>query len=459
LLFGACPILRGAISFPLERAMRALGFGLGFGRSQQGSRGAEGAVLDLDYVTGRCFGRRLADHVCGRGSSAFTPDAAGTWIEVPPETLRRTDAGLLAEYGAVNALRNNWLAGAAAGEPGRLPAGWTGEVPTGTQLSVEEVATVRGLPAIALRLVGVATGGRFRLRFGAPSDIAAAPGQNWVFSAFLQRLARTNLLDLRLTLEAVNGSGIVLGTGDTGNIADRIDAWSRPFGRIVGTPAGTAKMGAALESAQDFSGSVTLDERIRIAAPQVESWDPLLTDTPFPTSPIRTNGTAAARSGEYVGLSLDGLGLTKRFTCVVVAEAPPEPRKTATFVEFNSGYFAKNILGLRLGSDPTRLELHVRGLDEEAASFVHVAAPPPGRLFCAAFTTDGNALALSANGADAASGPPGKPIMDGYPRLNVGGMWSGVHQAHGAIKRVVVFPFAVPPTELPANAAAARWGF
>ena len=112
-----------------------------------------------------------------------------------------------------------------------------------------------------------------------------------------------------------------------------------------------------------------------------------------------------------------------------------------------------------MGSDPTRLELHVRGLDEEATGFVHVAAPPPSRLFCAAFTVDGNALALSANGSDAASGPSGKPIMDGYPQLNIGGMWSGVHQAHGAIKRLVVFPFAVPPAELPAYAAAARWGF
>jgi hypothetical protein len=447
------------MSFASERAMRALGFGFGFGRGQQGSRGAEGAVLDLDYATGRYFGRGLADHVCGRGSEAFTPDAEGNWIGVPPETLRRTDAGLLVEFGAVNALRNNWLAGAAAGNPGLLPAGWTAVAPIGTQVSVEGLATIRGLPAIELRLFGVATGGSFRIRFGAPSDIQAAPGQNWVFSAFLQSLASTNLLDLRLTLEAVNGSGIVLGTGDSGNIADDADAWSRPFGRIVGTPAGTAKMRAALESAQDFSGSVALDARIRIAAPQVEPWDPLLTDTPFPTSPIRTTGEAATRSGEYVVVPIDGLGLTDRFTCVVVAEAPPAPRRTATFVEFNSGYFAENILGLRLGSDPTRLALHLRGLGEEATSFVDVTAPPPGGLFCAAFTADGNALALSANGSEAASGPSGKPIMNGYPRLNIGGMWSGVHQAHGAIKRIVVFPFAVAPAELPAYATAARWGF
>jgi hypothetical protein len=439
--------------------MRALGFGFGFGRSPQGSRGAEGAVLDLDYAAGRYIGRGLADHVCGRGSPAFTPDAQGNWIAVPPETLRRTDAGLLVEFGAVNALRNNWLAGAAAGNPGLLPAGWTAETPIGTRLSVEGLATIRGLPAIDLRLFGVATGGSFRIRFGAPSDIPSVPGQNWVFSAFLQGLARTNLLDLRLTLEAVDGSGIVLGTGDSGNIAQDIDTWSRPFGRIVGTPAGTARMRAAFESAQDFSGGVALDERIRIAAPQVEPWDPLLTQTPFPTSPIRTAGEAASRSGEYVVVSIDSLSLTNRFTCVIVAETPPEPRKTATFVEFNSGYFARNILGLRLGSDPTRLELHLRGLDEEATSFVNVAAPLPGRLFCAAFTADGNALALSANESDAASGPAGKPIMNGYPRLNIGGMWSGVHQAHGAIKRIVVFPFAVTPAELPAYAAAARWGF
>jgi hypothetical protein len=439
--------------------MRALGFGPGFAPGRQGWRGAKGAVLDLDYVAGRGFGHTLADHVCGRGSAAFTPDATGRWQTIPPETPRRTNAGLFLEYGATNALQNSALAGAAAGDPGLLPSGWVARAPEGTRLSVDEVATVRGLPSITLRLVGRASGGAFELRFGAPADIAAAPRQNWVFSAFLQRLARRNLSDLGLRLQALDGAGLVLASSATGAVADQIDLWARPFCRVVGTPSGTAAMAGMFESMQDFSGGVVLDERIRIAAPQVESWDPLLTAQPFPTSPIPTFGAAASRSGEYVFLSLGGLGLTNRLTCVVVAEAPPEPRRNATFVEFNSGYFAKNILGLRIGGDAARLELHVRGLDEEAASFLHVAAPPPGSLFGAAFTADGNTLALSANGSDAASGPSGKPIMNGYPQLNIGGMWSGVHQAHGFIKRLVVFPFAVSPADLPDLAAPARWGF
>ncbi|WP_262298396.1 hypothetical protein [Microvirga sesbaniae] len=424
-----------------------------------GRRGAVGSLLDLDYVRNLYHGRSLADHVAGRASQAYTPDHDGVYHLTQATEPRRTSAGFLLEHGATNAVPNAWLHGAAAGTPGALPTGWAVTVPTGTTLSVEAVTTHKGLPVIDLRLRGAATGGGFQIRFGGLSDIPAAAGQNWAFSAFLHLLETSgNLLDLRLALQALNGSAIGLGANDSGNVLPQAAAWSRPATNLVGTPAGTAKIVGLLTADQDFSGSVALDERIRIAVPQIEPWNPLWCDAPFPTTPIRTEGAAAARDFEHAHVSLDGLGVTNAFTGIVIGRMPPAIRRLGTHVEFVSAAFApRHILGLRTDQAGAAMELRIRAFDEEAGVTARVPLPAPGSRFCAAFSVDDRAVALSVNGGAVGSVTSTHPVFDGYTDMFVCGTWGGVHQAEAPVERVIVFPGPVPNGDLPACSVPSRW--
>ena len=421
-------------------------------------RGASGSLLDLDYVNNRYFGRTLAQHIGGRVSTAFTPDADGFYHLTQPTELRRTNAGFLLEHGSTNSVLNSWLQGAAVGLPGTLPNGWAASAPTGTTLSVENIDVFKGLPVIDLRLKGTATGGGFQVRFGGLSDIAAGSGQNWVCSAFLQLLERTNLNDLGLTIQALNNSSVGVASNDTGNIFSDLGEWSRPYASLVGTPLGTTKIVGLLASGQDFSGGVELDELIRIAVPQVEQWDPLISDEPFPTTPIKTTGVAAARDFEHAHVSLDGLGLTDEFTCIVIGRMPPGVRKLGTHVQFSSANaMPHHVLGMRTANDGTHMEIHVIAFDETPTLRANVPLPAPGTRFCGAFSVKGNAIALSINGGSVNSLVSTHPVLDGYVSMFICGTWGGVHQAEAPVERIIVLPGQVSDGDLSSYSIASRW--
>jgi hypothetical protein len=210
--------------------------------------------------------------------------------------------GYLNEPAATNSIRNNTMAGAAAGTPGTLPTNWAFTSLQGLSSQIVGVGTESGISYIDIRFYGTRTGSSsVAVQLETTTGIAASSGQSWTTSYFA-RLAAGSLANVSTTQ---------IGT----NFLNAGGMWTSGFGTPF-TLATSGLIGAAMAAVTQtadaaavytqpyfaFTGTngSAVDFTLRIGLPQVEAGT-------FATSRIITGATAVTRNADNLTVPLSTL--------------------------------------------------------------------------------------------------------------------------------------------------------
>lgn len=256
------------------------------------------ATIDMDFALDRYAGQHKNQLSVARASPAMAQDSAGAWTTFAANVARITDKGLLLEEARTNALRNNTMVGAVAGDGvsvGTVPTNWSSIGVAGLTRSVVGVGTENGIDYIDMRWVGTpSVNGTPSLDFEGTTVMVAAVTQVWTLSSFLKMVAGTAPVSPGFTMTVLerDAGGALLGSSNTGLIAT--SAWQR------GAHTRTLNQGttAFVSSRLAFSvlQDVAVDFTVRIGLPQLEQGA-------FASSPIRTTGAAFTRQADIIPLT------------------------------------------------------------------------------------------------------------------------------------------------------------
>lgn len=230
-----------------------------------------------------------------RASSAWAQDAAGQWVEFGVNVPRFTAGGLVLEPQRENLIRNNAMAGAAAGTPGTLPTHWA-RFRTGTLNEPAVVGTGRrdGVDYVDLRLSGTASGNNDLGVFQEVLLPIAASSGYWL-SGFFELVSGS----LAAASFAHMSCGRYLdGTYVSGSPTidlKTVTAWQRYSFNDAVPASGVNQIRPSL--AMRLGAGLSIDAVIRVGWPQVETGA-------FVTSPVISVGTAVVRAIDSATLNL-----------------------------------------------------------------------------------------------------------------------------------------------------------
>lgn len=202
-----------------------------------------------------------------RASAKWAQRADGSWVQFAANVPARTDLGLSLEPAGTNIVPNPGLAGATVGVVGVVGAG--GSLPTGWLangvLTTEVVAltTLLGLPAIRLRISGVAAAAFYELAM-MPATTPLAASTAYTASIFAQ--SHSGLIP---TIEVRQGNasdGLLTANGlapAAGVAASRISA---TFASHATAARGRIRLTAVISQGETYKFEFTL------AMPQLETY-------------------------------------------------------------------------------------------------------------------------------------------------------------------------------------------
>ena len=265
-----------------------------------------GAVFAADFVNDRYMRNgvgitRAEALTITRASSKLAQTAAGQWLSFPPDTLARTDLGASIEPAATNYIQNSIMAGAVAGTPGTIPAGWT--VPAsanGLLRQVVGVGATRGLPHVDIRFSGTTTAESFvNIDLAGANYVPTLPGDAWSLSCSVALIAGS-LSGLNPALACRLRTAMF--TAANGYIGELMANPTLDFsgGEVFQTQSATVSNGRFLLPYFQFwytSGS-NIDFSVRVSVPQLERTGV--------TSPVLTSVGVASRAADSVSAMLSG---------------------------------------------------------------------------------------------------------------------------------------------------------
>lgn len=229
-----------------------------------------------------------------RASAKLAPDQAGVYRSFASNELARTDRGAWLEPASTNHIRNNTNVGAVAGTV-TLPNNWSVLTSAGLSREVVGLGTQGGLPFMDLRLFGTAnTAGPFQLAVEAASAIAAAPGETWTLSAFVQMITITAPpLSTRLRLREDSSTGTNLAVREaTVASTEALDRFQGTF-VLANSSTAYARPGFAF----GLVNGGTYDFTVRISLASLEQLDASAT-------PILTAGAVTSRPADELAFEL-----------------------------------------------------------------------------------------------------------------------------------------------------------
>ena len=167
-----------------------LGLGLGLSGARRAAWWPQGADFAADFVNDRYM--RAGSEVTAaaaisfsRASKKWAIDRTGSWREFAVNALARTDLGASIEPAAANMVPNPRLDGAVVGihgAGGSLPTGWYHNGPLTTEIIA--ITTLAGLPALRIKVHGVAAGSFYELST-MPLSSPMAPSTAYAASMFV----------------------------------------------------------------------------------------------------------------------------------------------------------------------------------------------------------------------------------------------------------------------------------
>lgn len=260
------------------------------------------ANTDLDFQNGVYWNRGAAVPLAGlltcvRSISAYADDTNGNWTLFAPNVARITNKGLLVEEPRTNGVRNNVGLGAVPGTPGTIPTNWALMAPSpyqGVSTDVWSSGVINGVDTVTFHIYGTpaATFGLVTY-FEQPTVIAAANGQQWVVSAFIQFSNLNNVgPSSGFSIYEINSVGA--------GLANQLGTTFYPLVLTRGSYVFTLGQATTAYLFPGFQihaqAGLPLDLLFTVGWPQAEQGQ-------FATSPIRTTGAAVQRPGETVALA------------------------------------------------------------------------------------------------------------------------------------------------------------
>lgn len=278
------------------------GMGRGFGRYGAPLGGAEwlapGSIGALDFANNRFF---AAPYSFARGSSGQADDLSGNWSNFLSNVARITNEGLRYEPARTNSIASN-LAGAVAGSPGTIPAGWTWSAISGETRTLALPGSLFGLPTLRTTHAGTTASGGQALndQWVDTTTAVASPGQSWTASCYWQAIVDDptffGTYPPQLAITFRNSGGSNLGVFST-TITNRT---TRQLVSLTATaPASTVYVLARIQTST-FGSGVSYNFTYDQSGMQIEMGATR-------TSPI-TGGAATARLADLLTLLRTGVG-------------------------------------------------------------------------------------------------------------------------------------------------------
>jgi hypothetical protein len=207
-----------------------------------------------------------------RASPATQVNASGVWSTFLANQHAMTDLGHSIWEARTNSIRNNAMAGAAAGSPGTLPTNWGVSGFSGLTQTIVGTGNTSGIDYIDIQFSGTTSGTTGNINFESTTQIAATYGQTWSASAFLAVTGGdfTNVSAVKLAqIENTSGGALVqtdVGSDVKGSLTGTIARFS--YSATLGG-ATTAKVQPGLQFT--LTNSAAVNFTIRIGWPQLEN--------------------------------------------------------------------------------------------------------------------------------------------------------------------------------------------
>ncbi|SFG65041.1 phage head spike fiber domain-containing protein [Methylobacterium gossipiicola] len=411
---------------------------------------ASGAVLDYDFKGDRYSGPAIS---VSRASPAYIDDSAGNWTLVAANALRRSDKGALIEGAQTNSVRNNSMQGAVAGSPGTLPNLWVASLGSAAlSRQVVGVGTLNGVDYIDLRVFGTASNSGawlpLNLQFESAGAVAAATGQLWTISAFVQLVAGSLPSNVQLELEELTSSNA--NVRYNAKLITPDNTFRRyEFNSTLSGGSTTAGVRPGIWIYGPTTANVPIDFTIRVGWPQLEQWSSAITTVGGASSPIRTTGTAATRAADAVSASLTGFsvpltvaGVIRSAPFALAGAAVPARIGTSSTASY------RTLLNAAGGS--------VVGGETGSAGVDLGAQPSAGTRFAFAFAGDAAGQSGSLNGGAVVGIATG--LTAGHTFLGIGGNGDGSAQTYGYIERLALWPYRAANDNVRTYGTLSNWG-
>lgn len=420
-----------------------MSFGFGFGHGITGGGAPysvfDDAAIDLDFVNQRYLPSNLLSTT--RASTGYAVNSAGVWTSFATNTPRITDKGLLVESARTNGLRNNAMSGASAGvvgSGGSLPTNWLVSA-AGITTEVIGTGTENGLDYIDLKFSGTsgATGGS--LFFEGATAPTASQSQVWANSAFLSLRDGdfTNVTHLQCGFwEYSSGPAFLAGTMGASVLGSVTSTLTRFWNALTVSNASTAAIRPTIRFT--WSNASAIDFTLRIAMPQTELGA-------FPTSPIRTTGSAVTRAADDITLSsIPGLvqGTGTLFVEYEVSE------NTADHVwAYMSDGTSANTIHISHYVSGTQSHSYIVRSSAAQASIYGPSGLSAGDIAKGALAYGANDVRFAGNGT---AGTPdvSATMPTGIDSFRVGGANTTDNVGNSYIRRVAYWPTARPTDDL-----------
>lgn len=394
-----------------------------------------GPSVHLDFTTGRYHvGPYNAPNpiTVTRATVGYIDDTSGVWTAVAPNTLRRSNKGLLIEDTRTNVIKNNSMQGAVPGTPGTVPTGWS-PATAGLSRQVVGIGIQNGIEYLEFRYFGTTTSSAFTIDTDSYNAIPGILGQTWANSHFLAVVAGSvaPMLNISLRTYEYDAGGVILSAPVGTDVKNLLTATLQRFSYIH-TAANAAI--AFIRPRFVFSANIgtTVDITVRVGWPQMELGN-------FVTSPIRTINAAVTRAADIVSVPLNTFG--SKYGLVVSGT----PNAGLTFA--NDQYAA----AISDGTTTNRfgvLRQQTNGIPGYAigttkAGITGAAWAQNAASTVAAGYANADQVA-SFGGINTVTGANAATIT-GMSRLEIGSDGTGANQFNGYITRVMLYPTRRPP--------------
>jgi hypothetical protein len=219
-------------------------------------------------------------------------------IDYDPDTLECL--GLLVEPARTNSIRNNTMAGAAAGSPTSPPTNWTlSQGASGIAVEVVGVGTENGISYIDVRWHGTPSATQFpAAHFESNTGIAALQSQAWTAAAYIRLVggSLTNVSAAVISMWENNSGGAFLTSGSGTTFIPTTNPLRTQRREFTRTLANASTAFVRPQFAFTVTSGQAIDVTFRIGMPQMELGA-------FKTSVIPTTSAAVTRNLDLPAVS------------------------------------------------------------------------------------------------------------------------------------------------------------
>lgn len=269
------------------------------GGALSGKGGDNGALMDLNFVSNSYYVNGIAKDLSSvmsftRATSAWAFNSAGVLVPFASGQAAIVDKGFLSSSDRVNGLRNSVFTGGVA--PSTIPTNYTSINGAGITRTYA-YGTLGGIiPYMDVRFSGTSADAVGPdIRFDVPNNIAAANGQTWTQSAYIQIIGGSKTGFTNIALQAfVRDSGAAALVSRVTSITTALSSSVQRFSNVFTIVEPTAAYVQPI-LALSYNSGTAIDITLRIYLPQLEQGA-------YASAPILTTNAAVTRNGDVMSL-------------------------------------------------------------------------------------------------------------------------------------------------------------